>query len=48
MNNIFDCWNSHNLERHGIQLIAVARILLADHGHELSYPHYVVANDLLD
>jgi hypothetical protein len=46
--NTFDCWRSHKLEGHGIQLIAAARILLAFRGHELSHSHRVVAEDLLD
>jgi len=46
--NTFDCWRSHKLEGHGIQLITAARILLAVRGRELSHSHYVVAKDLLD
>jgi hypothetical protein len=46
--NTFDCWKSHKLEGHGIQLITAARILLAVRGHELSHSRYVVAKDLLD
>jgi hypothetical protein len=44
----FDCWRSHKLEGHGIQLITAARILLTVRGRELSHSLYVVAKDLLD
>jgi hypothetical protein len=46
--NTFDCWRSHKLEGHGIQLITAARNLLAVRGHELSHSRHVVAEDLLD